>query len=224
MASIRPCRCQIRLSRTWHKRHVDDPYVRKAIAEGYRSRAAFKLIELDDRVKSPKLLRKGTLALELGAAPGSWTQVLVARGVRTVACDLLPLEPLDGATFVQGDFTAPATRRALAAALGGARADLLVSDLSPNRSGHPSLDSARAADQMEQCLVVARDHLAPGGDFVAKLLRGEDERDLMALLRASFGGGVRQVKPKASRGESREIYVVGREYLPEAAAEALRNG
>ena len=81
MASIRPCRCHVRLSRTWHKRHVDDPYVRRAIAEGYRSRAAFKLIELDDRVKSPKLLRKGTLALELGAAPGSWTQVLVARGV-----------------------------------------------------------------------------------------------------------------------------------------------
>ena len=78
VASIRPCRCHVRLSRTWHKRHVDDPYVRKAIAEGYRSRAAFKLIELDAKIKSPKLLRNGTLALELGAAPGSWTQVLVA--------------------------------------------------------------------------------------------------------------------------------------------------
>ena len=199
-------------SRSWHKRQSSDPYVKQAAALGFRSRAAFKLLELDDKLK---LLRKGTLALELGAAPGSWTQVLVARGVETVACDLLPMEPIDGATFVRGDFTEKATRRELADALGGKRADLLVSDLSPNRSGHKSLDSARAAELMEHALLVATEHLRPGGDFVAKLLRGEDEADLMALLRRACAT-VRQVKPKASRSESREVYVVGREWRGDA--------
>ena len=150
----------------WLQRHVNDAFVRRAKLLNYRSRAAFKLLELDEKLK---LLQPGMRALELGSAPGSWTQVLVEREVETLAVDLLPMNPVPGSRFLLGDFTEETTKLEIHRLLGDAPLDLLLTDLSPNRSGIHSLDHVRLVDMVEQALLLARRYLKPGGTVLTKL-------------------------------------------------------
>jgi 23S rRNA (uridine2552-2'-O)-methyltransferase len=191
-------------SARWLARQLNDPYVAAAKAQGWRSRAAFKLIELDDKYH---LIRKGVRVLDLGAAPGGWTQVAVKRGAASVlAVDLLPIEPVRGATIVQGDFTDPAMPGQLTAALGG-QADLVLSDMAPNTTGHAATDHLRIIALAEMALDFAVTVLAPGGGFVAKVFQGGSEKQLLDVLKRNFTT-VRHAKPPASRKESSELYVV----------------
>ena len=208
-------------SRAWLSRQRVDEYVLKAAREGFRSRAAYKLQQISARMRPP-LLKRGLVALELGAAPGSWTQVLVQSGLSVVGVDLLPIEPVPGATLIQGDFTDADVQRVLLDALdalGGERrgADLLLSDISPNRSGNSHLDEARMAEYADQSLDLAARCLNPGGSFVCKLLEGSEMRELIARAKPLFKTSGGLVKPKASRPRSREIYLVARGFDPEAA-------
>lgn len=191
-------------SRAWLERQFNDPYVAAARAQGWRSRAAFKLMELDDRFH---LLKRGVRVLDLGAAPGGWSQVAVARGAaRVVGIDLLPIDPVPGAGFLQGDIQDPAAVKAVLAELGGA-ADIVLSDMAPNTTGHSATDHLRIVALAELALETARDCLAPGGAFVTKVFQGGAERDMLAALKADFAT-VRHAKPPASRKESSELYVV----------------
>lgn len=191
-------------SARWLARQLNDPYVAAAKAQGWRSRAAFKLIELDDKYH---LIRKGARVLDLGAAPGGWTQVAVNRGAASVlAVDLLPVEPIRGATVIEGDFTDPAMPDQLTAALGG-QADLVLSDMAPNTTGHAATDHLRIIALAEMALDFAVTVLAPGGAFVAKVFQGGSEKQLLDVLKRDFTS-VRHAKPPASRKESSELYVV----------------
>ena len=186
--------------------------------------AAYKLEQIHQRVK-PKLLRRGEVALELGASPGSWTQVLVKHGLRVVGVDLLPIEPVDGATLFQGDFTSPAVQARLLDALGESRrCNLMLSDISPNRSGNKTLDDNRIIEYAEQSLQLAAKCLLPGGAFVCKLLDGAELRPFFDRCKPMFktSGGI--VKPRASRPKSREIYLVARGFDPDACASILAAG
>lgn len=188
----------------WLSRQLNDPYVRAAQAAGYRSRAAFKLIELDDRFK---LLRKGARVLDLGAAPGGWTQVAVQRtGPGVVAVDILPIEPIAGAAVLTGDLTDPAVAEAAVEALGG-KADVVLSDMAPNTTGHAATDHLRIMALAEVAMDVAFQVLAPGGAFVCKVFQGGSEREMLDALKRRFVS-VRHAKPPASRKESAETYVV----------------
>ena len=188
----------------WLTRQLNDPYVVRARKAGYRSRAAFKLIELDDRCH---LIKPGCRVLDLGAAPGGWTQVALARGAaRVVGIDLLAIEPIAGADLLQGDITDAATERLALERLGGP-ADLVLSDMAPNTTGHAATDHVRIVALAELALAVALDSLAPGGAFVAKVFQGGSERQILDALKRNFGS-VRHVKPPASRKESSELYVV----------------
>ncbi|MCC7427349.1 MAG: RlmE family RNA methyltransferase [Alphaproteobacteria bacterium] len=194
-------------STRWLSRQLNDPYVAAAKAAGYRSRAAFKLAELDDRYR---LIRKGARIVDLGAAPGGWTQVAVARAGaegRVVALDLLPIEPIPGAVVLQGDFMAEDAPARLAEALGGARADLVLSDMAPNTTGHTATDHLRIMGLAEAALDFAIRVLAPGGAFVCKLFQGGAERTMLETLKKHFAT-VRHAKPPASRKDSRELYIV----------------
>jgi 23S rRNA (uridine2552-2'-O)-methyltransferase len=184
--------------------------VREARRRGYRSRAAFKLIELDDKAK---LLRPGLRVVDLGAAPGGWTQVAVARvragqpgGGRVVAIDESPMDPVPGAIFVEGDMTAPESAARVLEALGG-KPDVVLSDMSPATVGHAQTDHLRIVALVEAAAEFALAHLAPGGAFVAKVFEGGTEQTLLARLKRCFTA-VRHVKPPASRKESAEIYLV----------------
>lgn len=191
-------------SQRWLTRQLNDPYVTAARAQGRRSRAAFKLMELDDRFH---LLRPGMRVLDLGAAPGGWSQVAVERGAAVViGVDLLPIDPIAGATFLQADMTDPALPPRLAELLGG-KADLVLSDMAPNTTGHAATDHVRNVALAELALVVAGEMLAPGGAFVAKVFQGGAEREMLARMKRDFAV-VRHAKPPASRKESRELYVV----------------
>jgi len=193
------------------REHVNDPYVQRAKAEGYRSRAAYKLLELDKKVR---LLVPGQLVVDLGAAPGSWSQVAVAKlGTkgRVVALDLLPMEPLAGVYFVQGDFREKAVLDALLAALGGRKADLVISDLAPNISGIGVSDQARSMYLCELALEFARQCLAPGGSLLVKVFQGAGFTEFLAGMRKSFVK-VGSRKPEASRGRSSEMYLLGKGY------------
>lgn len=163
LAPLRRTLSSNRSSGRWLARQQADPFVRAAAAQGYRSRAAFKLLQLDAKFR---ILAPGTRALDLGAAPGSWTQVLVKQQIETVAVDLLPIQPLEGCTVVQGDFTEPSTLSTLLLRLGGSPVDLIVSDLSPSRSGHKSLDHCRLHALVVRALQLARRTLRPGGTFL----------------------------------------------------------
>ena len=201
-------------SSRWCARHLADEYVRKALRDGYRSRAAYKLLQMDARVRPP-LLRKDGVAVELGAAPGSWSQVLVAKGMRVIAVDMLPLEPLMGVDFVKGDFTEKAVQQDVVGRLNGELCDLLLSDVSPNRSGNKSLDEARLVALLEQSFSLARMVLRPGGSFVGKVLQGSELQPLLQLSRRFFSSGV-LAKPPASRLASAEMYLVARCFDPVA--------
>jgi 23S rRNA (uridine2552-2'-O)-methyltransferase len=190
-------------SRNWIKRQLNDPYVARARADGYRARAAYKLIELDDAFH---FLKRGARVIDLGAAPGGWAQVCVQRGCKVVGIDLLPVEPLAGAAFLQMDFTSPEAPAALIAALGGAP-DIVLSDMAANTTGHAKTDQIRTGALAEAAAEFAIAHVAPGGTFVTKAFQGGLDAALLARLKQAFAK-VSHAKPPASRAESAEVYVV----------------
>jgi 23S rRNA (uridine2552-2'-O)-methyltransferase len=198
-----------RFGKAWMHQHVTDPYVQAAQRQGYRSRAAFKLIELAQR---DHLFRPGTTAVDLGAAPGSWSQVLRERlgpGARVVATDILPMEAIPGVRFVQADFTEDEGLHAVEAALEGRPVDLVVSDMAPNLSGIEAADQARSVHLAELALEFAAGHLQPGGDLAVKVFQGTGLAELERMVRARFEK-VYLRKPKASRDRSREFFVVAK--------------
>ena len=202
--AVRTAKKRSAASAAWLARQLNDPYVRAAKQQGWRSRAAFKLIELDDRFR---LIRKGMRVVDLGAAPGGWTQVAVRRGAaEVVGVDLLPVDPIQGATVIQGDFLDPDMPERLTALLGG-RADLVLSDMAPNTTGHAATDHLRIMALAETALDFSRTILAPGGTFVTKVFQGGSERDMLAAMKRDFAT-VRHAKPPASRKESSELYVM----------------
>ena len=206
---LNPARKKHRFGKAWMHEHVTDPYVREAQRRGYRSRAAFKLQELAER---DRLLRPGLTVVDLGAAPGSWLQVLRERlgpGGRIVAIDLLPMTPVAGVLFVQGDFASDEGIAAVEQKLAGAPVDLVLSDLSPNLSGIESADQARSVHLAELALEFARGHLQPGGDLVIKVFQGAGLAEFQRLVARHFTK-VYLRKPKASRDRSREHYLVAK--------------
>jgi 23S rRNA (uridine2552-2'-O)-methyltransferase len=191
-------------SQRWLERQLNDPYVKEAKARGLRSRAAFKLEQMDDRFK---LLKPGTRVVDLGAAPGGWTQVALARGAhRVVGIDLLPVDPIPGAILLQGDFQLQEAERQVLDALDG-QADLVLSDMAPNTTGHNATDHLRIMALAEIALDFAGRVLAPGGGFVTKVFAGGSEKDFLNTLKRDFVT-VRHAKPPASRKDSAELYVV----------------
>lgn len=200
-----------RSSGRWLQEHFSDPYVKRAHAEGARSRAAYKLEEL---LEKDHLLKLGMVVVDLGAAPGGWSQVVADRlkgKGRVIAMDILPMAELPGVEFLQGDFTEDATAEALNALVGETKVDLVLSDMAPNMSGVPSVDQARVMHLVELALDFARSHLKPGGAFLVKLFMGEGFDDYVRHLRADFTR-VNLRKPKASRGRSREVYAMATGY------------
>lgn len=192
---------------TWRDRQERDPYVKQARREGWRSRAVYKLEQI---LGKEKLLRRGMLCVDLGAAPGGWSQYVSARldgKVRIVAVDLLPMDTLPSVEFIQGDFTEEAVFQALQDALGGADADLVMSDMAPNISGNRAVDQPKSMHLADLALDTARRLLRPGGNLVCKFFQGEGADAFIADARAAFAR-VRVVKPKASRPGSREVYLV----------------
>jgi 23S rRNA (uridine2552-2'-O)-methyltransferase len=198
-----------KFSKAWMHEHVHDHWVKEAERLGYRSRAAFKLMELADK---DKLIRPGVRIVDLGAAPGSWTQVLRERAgqkASIVAIDLVPMAPIAGVTFVQADFREEDGLKKLESALGGHKLDLVVSDLSPNLSGVEAADQARSVHLGELALEFAIAWLQPGGDLVVKAFQGEGFMELRRAMEERFAK-VYVRKPLASRGRSREVYVVAK--------------
>jgi len=196
-------------SKAWLKEHRDDPYVQQAQREGYRSRACYKLLELQER---DRLIRPGMTVLDLGSAPGGWSQVavaLVGHSGRVIASDILPMDSIAGVEFIQGDFTEEAVFEQLLAAIAGAPVDLVISDMAPNMSGMNAVDQPRSIYLVELALDMARQVLAPGGSFVSKVFQGEGFDELYRDTRDAFDR-VMTRKPKASRPRSREVYVVAR--------------
>jgi 23S rRNA (uridine2552-2'-O)-methyltransferase len=206
-------------STRWLGRQLNDPYVAEAKRRGYRSRAAFKLIEMDDKLH---LLRPGGRVVDLGAAPGGWTQVAAQRvkGGQVVALDVLEMDPVPGATVLRADFYAPEGLAQLRAALGGP-ADLVLSDMAPPTTGQPDVDHLRIMALAEASFAFALEVLKPaqgqypGGAFVVKLRQGTGEQEFFAGLRRHFAT-VRRIKPPASRPESSEVYIVGTGFRPTA--------
>ena len=204
---------QRKLSSTlWLERQLNDPYVARARAEGYRSRSAFKLMELDARYK---LLRPGMRVVDLGAAPGGWSQV-AAKAVGSpeaaplvVGIDSLEMDPITGVTLLQQDFTDPAAPAALIAALGGHKADLVLSDMASPTTGHRATDHLRIVHLVEIAAEFALDVLAPGGAFVAKVFQGGTEHQLLNELKRSFAATA-HAKPPSSRSQSAETYLVAK--------------
>jgi 23S rRNA (uridine2552-2'-O)-methyltransferase len=190
-------------SRNWLQRQLNDPYVARARAEGYRARAAYKLIELDEKFH---FLKKGARIVDLGAAPGGWAQVAAQRGAKVVGIDLLPIEPLTGAMFLEMDFLAPEAPAALIAALGGPP-DIVLSDMAANTTGHAKTDQIRTGALADAAADFALEHLAPGGTFVTKAFQGGLDNTLLTRLKQGFAT-VKHAKPPASRAESSEVYVV----------------
>jgi 23S rRNA (uridine2552-2'-O)-methyltransferase len=193
-------------SRAWLERQLADPFVSQARALGYRSRAAFKLTEIDDRFH---LVRRGARVIDLGCAPGGWLQVAIARGAGAVAgVDLLEVDPLPGAVILQGDFTEEGMDGRLIAALGGAP-DVILSDMAPNTTGHRRTDHLRIAGLIEAAAEFAIASLRPGGSLLVKAFQGGETAEIVTRLKTGFAE-VRHVKPKASRAESSELYLFAR--------------
>lgn len=196
-------------SSRWLQEHVNDPYVKQAQKDGYRSRSSYKLVELNEK---DRLIRPGMLVMDLGAAPGGWSQVagtLVGSKGRVLATDILPMDPLKNVDFIQGDFREEAVLNQLLEQLHGERPDLVLSDMSPNISGISSADQAASIHLLELALDMARRVLEPGGAFVAKLFQGAGSDAYLKELRSAFDKVVIR-KPAASRSRSREVYVVAR--------------
>ncbi|NEV61313.1 23S rRNA (uridine(2552)-2'-O)-methyltransferase RlmE [Thiorhodococcus minor] len=198
-------------SRRWLDRHVNDPYVKRTQQDGYRSRAAYKLLEIQEK---DRLLKPGMRVVDLGAAPGSWSQIasrLVGAQGQVVALDILAMEPLPDVCFIQGDFREDAILAQLRETLGEARLDLVLSDMAPNITGTTVVDQARAMYLIELALDLAREHLKPGGALVVKAFQGAGFDDYVRDLRSSFKQ-VATRKPRSSRAESREVFLVAKAF------------
>jgi 23S rRNA (uridine2552-2'-O)-methyltransferase len=196
-------------SKQWLRRHVNDPYVQRSKKEGYRSRSAYKLTEIDDR---DKLLKPGMVVVDLGAAPGGWSQVAAKRAgaaATVVAIDLLPMEPVPGVTFVQGDFTRKAGLEAIEHALNARKVDVILSDMAPNMTGIAVSDQARILDLAELTRDFALSHLKPQGALLVKIFQGAGYDEYLKSLRRDFTKVVVR-KPDASRDESAEQYLLAR--------------
>ena len=194
----------------WLERQLNDPYVARAKREGYRSRAAYKLLEIDERFK---LLKPGQRVVDLGAAPGGWSQVaarVVGPEGRVVGIDLLEIEPMAGVDFITLDFLDPAAPARLTELLGGP-ADLVMSDMAANATGHKKTDHLRIIGLAETAAEFAREVLGPGGAYLAKVLQGGTEGALLTDLKRDFSA-VRHIKPPASRADSSELYVLATGY------------
>lgn len=197
-------------SSRWLNRHFNDEYVKRAQAEGYRSRAIYKLQEIQDK---DRLLRPGQVVVDLGAAPGGWSQLakkLVGKKGLVIALDILPMDPLDDVTILLGDFREETVLASLRETLGGRPVDLVISDMAPNVTGMATVDLPRAMYLCELALDFAREVLTRGGAMVIKVFQGEGFDDLLREVRATFKS-VAVRKPKASRPESREVYLVARD-------------
>lgn len=198
-----------RTSKAWMREHVNDPYVQLAKKEGWRSRAAFKLMEIDDK---DKLLRRGEVVVDLGATPGGWSQVAAKRvgdGGLVFALDLLEMEPLHGVEFIQGDFREDDVLRTLEEKLNGRHVGLVMSDMAPNMSGVPLVDQARIMYLAELGLEFSKVHLKPDGAFLVKVFQGTDYETFLRSMREVFKT-VAVRKPDASRDRSAELYLLGR--------------
>jgi 23S rRNA (uridine2552-2'-O)-methyltransferase len=196
-------------SQTWLRRHFNDHYVQAAHKAGYRSRATFKLLEIQEK---DRMIRPGQIVVDLGAAPGGWSQIaapLVGKSGDVIAMDILPMEPLNGETFIEGDFTDQDVHDQLVAALNGREVDLVLSDIAPNMSGMRGVDQPRAVYLAELALDFAQATLKPGGDFLTKVFQGEGFDSYLRTLRQSFTKVVIR-KPKASRPKSREVYILAK--------------
>ncbi len=205
---VRVKRARTELSKRWLERQLNDPYVARARREGLRSRAAFKLAEIDDKAH---FLKKGARVVDLGAAPGGWSQVAAKRvGApregKVVAIDLLPIEPVGGVDFLQLDFLDPDAPDKLKTLLGGP-ADVVLSDMAANATGHRKTDHLKIMALVELAADFAREVLAPGGSFLAKVLQGGTETAVLAALKRDFQS-VKHIKPPASRADSSELYLL----------------
>ncbi len=209
-----------KVNKAWLHDHLNDPYVRLAQKDGYRARAAYKLKEIDEELK---LLAPGQLVVDLGAAPGAWSQYLRRRFARQggggaldgeiIALDILDFEPIDGVHFIQGDFRDEAVVRRLEDVLAGRKADAIVSDMAPNLSGIAASDAARMAHLVELAVDFASRHLAADGALVCKVFHGSGFSQSVELFKKTFRA-VKAIKPKASRGRSAETFLVGRGLKP----------
>ena len=198
-------------SNRWRQRQDRDPYVERAFREGWRSRAVFKLAQIDQR---ERLLKRGSIVVDLGAAPGGWSQFAAGKlgpAGRVVAIDLLEMDPIESVEFMQADFMSDAALAELLQLLGGAEVDLVMSDMAPNISGNKAVDLPRHYALAEAALQFATEVLKPGGDFLVKLFQGEGFSEFVADIRSRFET-VKLIKPKASRPASREIYLLARNY------------
>ncbi|MBP6724824.1 MAG: 23S rRNA (uridine(2552)-2'-O)-methyltransferase RlmE [Halioglobus sp.] len=196
-------------SKAWLKEHREDPYVQQAQREGYRSRACYKLLEIQEK---DRVIRPGMTVLDLGSAPGGWSQVavaLVGHSGRVIASDILPMDSLAGVEFIEGDFTSDDVFGQILDVIGDSRVDLMLSDIAPNMSGVNAVDQPRSIYLVELALDMARRVLAPGGTFVAKVFQGEGFDELFRAARESFDKVLTR-KPRASRPRSREVYLVAR--------------
>ncbi|MEM8660469.1 MAG: 23S rRNA (uridine(2552)-2'-O)-methyltransferase RlmE [Pseudomonadota bacterium] len=196
-------------SKAWLKEHREDPYVQQALREGYRSRACYKLLEIQER---DKLIRPGMTVVDLGSAPGGWSQVagnLVGHSGRVIASDILSMDSIAGVEFVEGDFTETEVFDAIAAAIGEAPVGVVLSDMAPNMSGMNAVDQPRSIYLVELALELTREVLAPGGGFVCKIFQGEGFDAVLKDVRSLFEKVVTR-KPQASRPRSREVYLVAK--------------
>jgi 23S rRNA (uridine2552-2'-O)-methyltransferase len=205
-----------KVNKAWLNDHVNDPYVKLAGKEGYRARAAYKLKEIDEGLK---LLQPGHLVVDLGSTPGAWSQYVRRRlspqgaavgelNGTIIALDILPMEPIEGVQFLQGDFREPEVLEQLHTAMGGRQADVVVSDMAPNLSGIESADAARIAHLVELAVEFCQTYLKPEGALVVKLFHGSGYAELVQLFRSEFRV-VKPIKPKASRDKSSETFLVG---------------
>ena len=193
------------------KEHFDDQYVKRSQQEGYRSRASFKLLEIHEK---DKLFKPGMKVVDLGAAPGGWSQVvakLIGNSGIIVASDILEMSALPGVTFIQGDFTEEAVYEEILSAIGSEKADLVISDMAPNMSGNTASDQPQAMYLVELALDMAIQVLRPGGNFLVKVFQGEGFDDYLKTLKSSFATVVTR-KPDASRARSREVYLLGKQF------------
>jgi 23S rRNA (uridine2552-2'-O)-methyltransferase len=205
-----------KVNKAWLHDHINDPYVKLAAREGYRARAAYKLKEIDETLH---LIKPGQLVVDLGSTPGAWSQYLRRRlspdgaavgelNGTIIALDLLPMEPIEGVTFIQGDFREAEILALLETALGGKKADIVVSDMAPNLSGIHSADAARVEYLVELAIEFAQNHMKPQGALVAKVFHGGSYNDVVQRFKAAFTL-VKPFKPKASRDRSSETFLVG---------------
>lgn len=195
-----------KLNKAWLHDHINDPYVKLANKEGYRARAAYKLKEIDETLG---LIKSGHLVVDLGCAPGAWSQYLRRQGLnRIIGLDILPMEPIEGVTFIQGDFREIEVLQKLEQALNGQKADVVVSDMAPNLSGIASADAARIEYLIELAIEFTQNHMKPQGALVAKVFHGSGYNDVVKAFKAAFIT-VKPLKPKASRDRSSETFLVG---------------